>query len=445
MGKATAWRTCGGTDVEIGAWLRHPGRLVRHRLVKNTAALFIVQVSSYVAPLLVLPYLSRVLSVEHFGLIAFATSFNWYFITLVEYGFNLTATRRIAIYRDDPAKVSHIFSSVMAAKALLTVLGFVLMIVIVMATPKLRPNLPLFTISYMAVLGDLLFPLWLFQGLQKMENLIWRDLCAKCLSLGLIFAFVHRDSDYLLAAGFQAGATVLAGILGLVTVPFLTPARWVLPSMQETVTALREGWSVFLSMAAMSLTSSTNILILGLRSGPAEVAFYTAAGRLIVALRMLILPLVTALYPHISHMAHVSREDAVTFLRKYALALSIPFLAGSAVLFLGASPIIRIIYGSKYIPSIPLFRILAFSPFFLAVQQVYSTFFMLAFGYEKQWSRIILLSTVLNFAVLIPLMYVIWPPAATSVAGLALDVFVAVATYAFYRKHTSAAVSALAA
>ena len=426
--------------MHIGSWLREHSKLLRHRLVKNTAALFSVQISSYVAPLIVLPYLSRVLSTDHFGLIAFATSFNWYFLTLVEYGFNLTATRRIAIHRDDPHKISKIFSSVFAAKAFLTVIGFVLMISIVLATAKLRPHLLLFCLTYLAVVGDLLFQLWLFQGLQKIENLVWRDLSAKFLSLILIFAFVRRDSDYLWAAGFQAVSAAIAGIIGLITVPFLTPVRWALPSVREAVTALREGWPVFLSMAAMALTASTNILILGLRSGPTDVAFYTSAGRLIVALRMLVSPLVTALYPHISHMAFISRENAIAFLRKYGPMLIAPFFLGSIILFAAASPIIRILYGLKYVQAVPLLRILAFSPVFCAFQHVYSTFFMLAFGYEKEWSRVILWSTVLNFAVLIPLMYMIWPPAATAVAVIIVDLFVAAIPYVFYRKHSTAAV-----
>lgn len=423
--------------MSVGTFLREPGRLFRHQLFRNTAALFIVQISSYLAPLLILPYLSRVLSTDHFGLIAFATSFNWYFLTLVEYGFNLSATRRIAIYREDATKVSKIFSSVMAAKTFLTVVGFILMIAIVMATPKLRPNLTLFMISYLAVIGDLLFPLWLFQGLQKMENLVWRDLCAKGVALVLIFAFVRRDADYLWAAGFQAGSTVIAGIVGLITVPILSPVRWVLPSIQEALMAMREGWPVFVSMVALSLTNSTNILVLGLYAGPTDVALYTAPSRLVVAVRMLVSPVVTALYPHLSHMAANSRNEAVAFLRKYALVLAGPFFAASLVLLGGASPIIRILYGSKYVASIEILRILAFSPLLLALQQVYSTFFMLAFGYEKEWSRIILMGTALNFVVLFTLIYTVWPPAAVAVTGILVDVFAAIATYVFYRRHTS--------
>ena len=411
--------------------------LIRHRLIKNTAALFIVQISTYVAPMLVLPYLSRVLSKDHFGLIAFATSFNWYFMSLVDYGFNLTATRRIAIHRDDPAEISRIFSSVMAAKVFLTMLGLVLMLTVVLGTPKLRPNLRLFCICYMLVVGDLLFPLWLFQGLQKMGNLVWRDLGAKMLSLSLIFAFVRHDGDYLWAAAFQSGSMVLAGIVGLWAVFASTPVRWIAPTLREVGAALAEGWPVFLSVAANTLTTSTDIFILGLQSGPTNVAYYTNAYRLIVALRALVSPVVTALYPHISHMAFNSRENAIAFLRKYAFVLAGPFFLGGIVLLVGASPIVKLLYSAKYAPTAPLLRILAFSPFLLALQTSYSTFYMLAFGYEKEWSRIVLQTAVLNFVLLIPLLWLMWAPAAVSLTGILLDVFVTIATYLFFRKSSA--------
>jgi PST family polysaccharide transporter len=419
--------------------------LSSNRLVKNAAALFVVQMSAFAAPLVVLPYLSRVLSTEHFGLIAFATAFNYYFITLVEYGFNLSATRRIAIHRDNPQKVSRIVASVYAAKSLLTILGFVIMVSVVLATPKLRPNFKLFCLGYMAVVGDLLFPLWLFQGLEKMGNLVWRDLCSKFISLGLTFAFVHRDGDYMWAAAFQAGSTVISGIVGLCTVPFVIPIRPVLPSWQETFSALKEGWPVFLSMAAFTLSSATSIFLLGLRAGPTDVAYYIAAYRLVVALRALVDPVKSAIYPHISHMASKSKQDAIRFLQKYGFLLASPFLLASLVLLVFAPVIIRLIYGEKYAPAVLVMRLLALSPFLLALQHNYSTFFMLAFGYEKQWSRIILFMTALNFAILVPLIYSIWPPAAVAWTGLICDVVVTIITYQFYRKNSTEAAPALAA
>ena len=418
--------------------------LLSHRLFRNAASLFIVQMSAYVAPLIVRPYLTRVLSTEHFGLVAFTTAFNYYFITLVEYGFNLSATRRIAIHRDDPQKVSQIAASVYAAKFLLTILGFIVMVSVVLATPKLRPNFTLFCIGYLAVLGDLLFPLWLFQGLEKMENLLWRDVCAKFLSLSLTFAFVHHDGDYLWAAAFQAGSIMVSGLVGLISVPFVLPIRPVLPSLPETFTALKEGWPVFLSMASFAVSSATNIFLLGLWAGPIDVAYYMVSYSLVVALRALVDPVKSAIYPHISHMAARSKQDAIQFLRRYGLLLTAPFLLGSLVLFVSAPLVIRLLYGAKYAPSVPVMRLLAFSPFFLALQHNYSTFFMLAFGYEKQWSRIILFMTALNFAILVPALYLTWPPVAVASTGLICDIVVTIITYQFYRVHSVERVPALA-
>lgn len=409
-------------------------QLARHRLVKNTAAVFAVQVTTYAAPLIVLPYLSRVLSKDHFGLIAYANAFTFYFLTLVDYGFNLTATRQIAIHKDEPEKISRIYSSVMAARAFLTLLGFAIMTAVALSVPKLRPHYDLFCISYLAVLGDLLFPLFLFEGLQIMENLVWRDLLAKFLALGLIFAFVHRDGQYLWAAAFQAGAVAFAGIIGFCTIPFVTPARLVLPSVRETIGALREGWPVFLSTAAVSVTVVSNIFILGLRATATDVAYYMAVFRIVVAARALVTPVVTAIYPHISHMAVNSRENAILFLKKYTLVLAAPFFAGSLILFIGAPWIVPLFFGAKYIPATPLMRIMAFSPFLLALQHCYSTFYMLAFGYEKQWSRVIIASTAINFAMLIPLIYSIWPPEALAITGIAMDVLIVAIEYVFYRR-----------
>ena len=66
---------------------------------------------------------------------------------------------------------------------------------------------------------------------------------------------------------------------------------------------------------------------------------------------------------------------------------------------------------------------------------------MLVFGYDKQWSKLVLGSVVLNFAVLIPLMYSIQPTMALAVTGTVVDASIAVASYVFYRKHASEAAS----
>ena len=50
-------------------------RFASHAVVRNALLLYIGQFSGYIMPLITLPYLSRVLTTEKFGLIAFGQAF----------------------------------------------------------------------------------------------------------------------------------------------------------------------------------------------------------------------------------------------------------------------------------------------------------------------------------------------------------------------------------
>jgi PST family polysaccharide transporter len=154
--------------------------------------LYVLQGLNYLVPLAVLPYLIRVLGIERYGLIAFAQAFAQYFVILTDYGFNLSATKRIALIRDDNAEVSSVFWSVLLIKVGLMVLGMIVSAVIVFSVPRFRPDAALYAIAYVAVVGNVLFPVWLFQGMEQMRYISVVTGGAKVLSAILLFALVHR-------------------------------------------------------------------------------------------------------------------------------------------------------------------------------------------------------------------------------------------------------------
>jgi PST family polysaccharide transporter len=159
----------------------------KKNIVSNIFSLGVLQVASYALPLLTVPYLVRILGPEFFGLTSFATATVMYFILITEYGFNLTTTQQISIHRHNLVKLGQIFSSVMIIKMMLTIVCFVLMSILVFSFEKFSKHWEVYFISYGIVIGQALFPIWLFQGLEQMKYITFINIGSKIFFTICIF------------------------------------------------------------------------------------------------------------------------------------------------------------------------------------------------------------------------------------------------------------------
>lgn len=409
-------------------------KILSHRLAKDTLILFGVQISGYVLPLVTLPFLTRVLGPANFGLTALGTALVLYFVVVVEWGFGVTGTRQIAIAQDDVRLVSKTYSTIMACKVVLMMLSFVVMMALIAATPKLRAYWPLYTISYLQVVGVGLSPNWVLQGVQRMRYIAFSDYGAKVVSVILIFALVRRSSDYVLVAALQSGGFLISALIGLWLVFFRLHVRIVWPSFRDMRSEMIAGWPVFLSMASMTAMSSTNTMIVGTLASAAEVGFLSAAQRLVIAVRALTNPITTAVYPHVSRLAARSHREALGFLRRQVLWTAAPFLLITLGMLLFSPMAVSILYGPKYAETGVLLRIMCLVPVLHAVATCFGTYFMLAFGYQKQWSKLITGMVILNFVFLAVLLPFIHADRAVAMASVLGDLFSAVASALFYRR-----------
>lgn len=400
----------------------------RKRLIENIGSLTVLQGANYILPLITLPYLVRVLGPEKFGLIAFAQAFMRYFVVLTDYGFNLSATRQIAIHRDDSGEVSRIFSSVMVIKSGLIVLSFLLMSAIVCAVPRFHADQQLYFICFLTVVGNALFPTWLFQGMEKMRYITALNVGAKSAAVAAIFLFVRRPSDYLVAAGIQSGGFVLAGFLGIICLRSILRARCAVPSWRAVSKAATEGRHVFISTAAISLYTAGNAFVLGLIAGNTAVAYYSAADKLVRAVQGLLTPVSQGIYPHISSLVVRSREAAVEFIRKSLKWMGLFSFTISVLLFILAKPLVAVSLGEGFGASVAILRVMAFLPFIVAMSNVFGMQTMLTFGMDRLVSRVLLLAGLINLTIIVPLVCALGPEGA-AISLLITETFVVVACW----------------
>lgn len=377
--------------------------IVERRLYENIVSLFVLQGANYILPLITIPYLVRVLGPEKFGLLAFAQAFVAFFVIITNYGFNFSATRKIAIHKENPEKIAEIFSAVMLIKFILFFLGFIVMVLIVFFIPFFFKEWPVYIVSYLTVAGSVLFPVWFFQGMERMRSITIFNIAARALMVIGIFLWVKGEDDYIIAAGLQSIVFMLAGVLSLPVAFKLVSYKIVFPSFKVVKEEVIDGWHVFISTAAVSFYTVCNTFILGLIAGNTVVGYYSAADKLIKAVQGLLSPITQSIYPYISSMAEKSRKLALAFIHKSLLWLAILAILASLSLFVFAEPIVMLIFGKEFISSIPLVAIMAFLPFIIVLSNVFGVQTMLTFGFKREFSQILIGGSLINLLIIVPL------------------------------------------
>ena len=404
------------------------------RVLGNFFSLSIVQFANYLAPVITLPYLFRVLGLEKYGLTELARAISVYFLMLTDYGFSLSATQEISVHRDDPKRVSEVFSAVLLLKFLLLVLSLALLSLLVLAVPRLRADWPVYYLSFGNVIGMWLFPIWLFQGLERMKYIPMLSVTAKTLYIVLIFSLIHGPADYLYAPLLQSASAILIGLAGLVLALVKFRVRFRLPSVGVLRYEFVNGWHLFLSKTAITFYTASNVVILGLFTDNTFVAYYAAGDKIIRALTDgLHIPLSQAIFPHIGRLASQSRPAALRFAGRVARLLSLATLAISVTAFVAAPWIARIVLGHNAGGSVPVIRILSLLPLVVGLSNIFGTQIMVNFGLKKLLARILAAAGLLNIIVAL-LLVVPLKHAGIAIASLTTEVFVTAVMFAALRR-----------
>jgi polysaccharide transporter, PST family len=368
----------------------------RRLLLENISSLMALQGLNYVIPLVTLPYLVRVLGIGPFGLISVAQAFATYFVILTDYGFNLSATRRIAQQHDDMAAVSGTFSAVITIKIIFMLLGVGTMVLVLALVPHFRRDADVYAVNYLTVVGSVLLPTWMFQGLQNMRTIAILTGITKFASACLLFVFVHSSRDYLMAAALPPLGVLVSGMAGLSICLRRLNLHYRFPTYQLLREQLADGFHLFVSTASITLYTNTNVFLVGLLAGNVQAGYFSTGEKVVRAAQGLLGPVFQSIFPHVNVIARESKERAIAFLRRSLFWIGLASLLPSLALLIFAQPIVLLVFGSKALGSVPVLRWIALLPFVIALSNVFGIQTMVTFGMEKQFSRILIAAGAVN-------------------------------------------------
>lgn len=312
-------------------------------LMKNTVMLYILQFSTYLFSFLTVPYQSRVLGPEIYGMLGVAAAFMTYFQLFMDFGFLLSATEDISKNREDKQYICRKITSIAVIKVFFAVISFAAMSILCVFVPKLSEHKLLYFVYLAAFVVNSFLPDYIYRGLEQMTAVTVRTVIIKLFFCVMIFAVMRTKEDYmavplLLLIG-NTGAVLGAYFHLFKTLHF----RFAKVSVGQIFSDFKRSSFFFYSRIATTVYSATNTVLLGFVDKTGIVTgYYTSADKIVTTAKNGLSPISDSLYPYM-----VKNRDFKP--AKKLLKFFMPIIiAGCIFVGIFAKPICIFVFGSEY-------------------------------------------------------------------------------------------------
>ncbi len=375
------------------------------RLMDNFLSLTALQGINMLIPLITFPYLVRVLGVDQFGVFSFIMAVMLYAEIITDYGFNLSATKHISINSDNQSKINEIFSSVIMIKSVMALLFFLFLLLLIATVDKFSHDGSLYIYAYGLIIGQVLFPVWFFQGIEKMRYITILNALSKIIFAVAIFIFVKSAEDLYLVFVFYSLGSIIAGIWAFNIAVKKFGVHFSLQSKEHYLYYLKDAWYIFTSRVGVQLYQSVNIIILGFFASNAIVGYYSIVEKIVRAGGSIIASLPQAIYPY---LAKLYKESVPTFYKRntqVSLALLAIMIPLASLVYYYAPAILSVFTGGE--PSEIIVTLLRILTPLLAIT-VFATHFtniLVVLDESKLLNNIIIIAGLLNLVLVYPVIH----------------------------------------
>ena len=363
-------------------------------ILNNFFSLTLLKALTYLLPLITFPYLIRVLGVDKFGLIMFAQATMYYFEILVDFGFNLSATREVALNAKNKSKLNEIISSVFSIKLVLLIISSLLLLLILSVFDRFSDESLIYYYSFLKVIAFAFFPVWFFQGIEKMKYVTIINIISKVIFTILIFVFIQSEKDYLLVPLVDAFGFMIGSLVALYYVFKRFNHSFVFNKFTIIKQSFIDSSMFFLSRVSVSLYTSSNILMLGLVASNVMVGYYAIAEKLYIVLRNLYQPIVQVIYPYIS------KSKNVKFFKKLYPGVVILNFIGVYILWVFTPELIYLVSKEHFVESIKVFRTLLIVACIVVPSILIGYPFLAALGFKNEANYSTIIGSLFHVTIL---------------------------------------------
>lgn len=293
-------------------------------------------------PLVTLPYLTHILSVETYGSVAYVKSYMSYVQLVLDFGFLLSATKNIAVAKGkDDTRIEYIVGDTLAEKVILLFAAAVVTLFASISIPILYANQTFLWLYFLAIAITILIPDFLYRGIERMECVTIPYTAAKIIAIILTLILIKDDSDLLLIPVFEIVSNAVAVLISFLLLKKLD-IRIRFSNIKIWLRDLKESAVYFISNFATTVFGALTTIIVGILLDETDVAYWSVCMQIVSAAKSLYAPISNSIYPYM-----VTNRD-LKLVAKIRNLMTIPMVIGSVIVIFFGKQIMLIIGGENY-------------------------------------------------------------------------------------------------
>ena len=373
--------------------------LNNRKIIENFSFLSLIQIVSLVSPLVTYPYLIKVVGLELYGTVVFAQAVVSYLSLLVNFGYNTTGPKEVSILKGSIDKLSEFVSSVFIVKTVLWMITFISFMFVISFFDFFNQYFLLYFFTFFITVGDVLFPIWFFQGIEKMKYITYINIFVKLIFVVSIFVFIKGKEDYILIPVINAVGAIVSGIISVYIVFRKEGVFFIKVKYANIKKSFHESSILFASSISISIYLSLNKLIVGTFLGMKDVAIYDLAEKVVSLIKTPVLMFSQAVFPKIS------REKSIRFINKSMGFTLVGIFILYSLLFLFSDQIVYFFLHTHNHIAVNVIRIYGLSMFFLGINMFLGGLRLIPFGYNKQYMLVMMANGIFYVLIIAALYY----------------------------------------
>ncbi len=312
-------------------------------IIKSIGALGVLQMTNYLVPILVIPILLSRVGLESYGMIVLAQGIMNFAVAIADFGFNLTGTRLISLAQGDLVLERSVTQKILVIKVFLLLVTFIGLTFLVKIVSQWHSYEYLILISYLIVIGNVLMPVWYFQGVQKMIWLALLNFLSRMFYLGAVLFFIKSSDDLLWVNFYNGLGWCVASFFGWVVLIIKMKFRFDKHSINTIFVFWHQNVPIFLSEGVTTFYRNIGVVIAGFFLSAPLMGIFVIIDRIMMLIANSYTLVYRAIFPMLCNLVKESDRILKDFLFSMFSKLLVLVLLGMASVIFFGRPLIEML------------------------------------------------------------------------------------------------------